>query len=95
MLTKSRLIVISILFSSTLIACGEKPESTTSMPIETGMTEQAVSDKLGSPTLTQSRALDALTFTHSEWTNESGTTSVQFQNGSVTFSQFSPAASQD
>ena len=58
--------------------------------IEAGMSEQAVTDLLGSPTLTQTHTLDSLTITHSEWTNETGTTSVQFQNGIVTFNQFTP-----
>jgi len=58
--------------------------------IETGMSEQAVTDLLGKPTLTQTHTLDTLSLTHSEWTDESGTASVQFQNGEVTFSQFTP-----
>lgn len=59
--------------------------------IDADMSEQAVTDLLGTPTLTQTRTLDSLTLTHSEWTDESGTTSVQFQNGKVQFSQFTPA----
>ena len=59
--------------------------------IEVGMSEQAVTDLLGDPTIVQTRTLDSLTITHSEWTDETGTTSVQFQNGKVKFSQFTPA----
>tara|TARA_R110001606_G_scaffold395213_2_gene567142 strand:+ start:37174 stop:37518 length:345 start_codon:yes stop_codon:yes gene_type:complete len=59
--------------------------------IEAGMLEQAVTDLLGAPTFVQTRTLDSLTITHSEWTDESGTTTVQFQNGKVQFSQFTPA----
>lgn len=58
--------------------------------IEAGMPEQAVTDLLGVPTLTQTHSLDSITITHSEWTDETGTTSVQFQNGTVTFYQFTP-----
>ena len=96
MLTKSRLIFISLFISSALIACGgDSSESTSSMPVETGTSEQATIDKLGTPTLTQSRTIDALTFTQSEWISTEGTTSVQFQNGEVTFSQFSPVVNAD
>jgi len=58
--------------------------------IETDMSEQAVTDLLGAPTLTQTHSLDSMAITHSEWTNETGTVSVQFINGKVTFNQFSP-----
>ncbi|NOQ93090.1 MAG: hypothetical protein GQ547_00465 [Methylophaga sp.] len=96
MLTKSRLIFISLFISSALIACGgDSSESTSSMPVEAGTSEQATIDKLGTPTSTQSRSIDALTFTQSEWASAEGTTSVQFQNGAVTFSQFSAVASAD
>ncbi|MDC9724794.1 MAG: hypothetical protein PSN44_02600 [Gammaproteobacteria bacterium] len=95
MLPKSRLIIISLFISSALIACGDSSESTSSTPVEAGTSEQATVDKLGAPTVTQSRTIDALTFTQSEWTSEAGTTSVQFQNGKVTFSQFSPVANAD
>jgi len=95
MLTKTRLILSSILISSALIACGDNSGSTSSMPIAAGTAEQAASDKLGTPTFTQSRTIDALTFTHSEWTNEDGTTSVQFHNGEAQYSQFVPAVSED
>ena len=59
--------------------------------IEAGMSEQAATDLLGAPTIIQTRTLDSLTITHSEWKDESGTTSIQFQNGKVQFSQFTPA----
>ena len=95
MLTKSRLILSSLLFSALLTACGDSSESTTAVSIETGMSEQATSDKLGTPTFTQSRTLGDLTFTQSEWTTESGTTSVQFHNGVAQFSQFVAATSED
>jgi len=95
MLTKTRLILSAILISSALIACGDNSESTSSMPVAEGITEQAASDQLGTPTFTQSRTIDALTFTQSEWTTDAGTTSVQFQNGEVKYSQFVPAVSED
>jgi len=90
MFSKTRLILISLLFSAALVACSDSPAT-----IEAGTAEKAMIAKLGEPSFTQSRTLDTLTFTHSEWTNEAGTTSVQFHNGEVTFSQFSPAPSQD
>ena len=90
MLTKTRLILTSLLLSSALVACSDSPAT-----IEAGTSEKDMITKLGEPSFTQSRTLDALTFTHSEWTNEAGTTSVQFHNGEATFSQFSPAPSQD
>jgi len=92
MLSKYRLILLSFFISSALIACGDNP---TAVPVETGSSEQATLEKLGTPTFTQSRTIDALTFTQSEWTNENGTTSVQFHNGEVTFSQFVAATSED
>jgi len=90
MFTKTRLILTSLLFSAALIACSDAP-----ITVEAGMSEKDVTTKHGEPSSTQSRTIDALTFTHSEWTNEAGTTSVQFHNGEATFSQFSPAPSQD
>ena len=89
MLTTLRLILISLVLSSALVACSKT--STDKMPIEAGITEQAVADKLGSPTFSQSRTIDKLTFTQSEWSNEKGTTSVQFFNGKSKYSQFTPA----
>jgi len=90
MLTKLRLILTSLLFSAVLVACSDSPAT-----IEVGTSEKDMITELGEPSFTQSRTLDALTFTHSEWTNDTGTTSVQFHNGKATFSQFSPALSQD
>lgn len=90
MLTKTRLILTSLLFSATLVACSDSP-----ITVEAGMSANDVTARLGEPSFTQSRTIDALTFTHSEWTNEAGTTSVQFHNGEAQFSQFSPAPSQD
>jgi hypothetical protein len=60
--------------------------------IEAGMTQQAVTDLLGTPTLSQTHTLDSLTMMHSEWTNETGTASVQFIDGIVTFNQFTPTS---
>jgi hypothetical protein len=60
--------------------------------IEAGMTKQAVTDLLGTPTLSQTHTLDSLTMMHSEWTNETGTASVQFIDGIVTFNQFTPTS---
>jgi hypothetical protein len=56
--------------------------------VSVGMTEQAVADLLGEASYSETRTIDALTITHTEWTNAEGTTSVQFQNGKVAFSQF-------
>lgn len=101
MLTKSRLIVISLLISSAVIACGDAtaPQSaktsTNEITIEVGMAEQAIVNSLGTPTHTQTRSIDALTFTQSEWTDQAGTISVQFHNGKAQFKQFVAAPSQD
>jgi len=56
--------------------------------VEVGMTEQAVADLLGDASFSETRTLDALTISHTEWTTAEGTTSVQFQNGKAVFSQF-------
>jgi len=56
--------------------------------VEVGMAEDAVAELLGEKSFSQTRTLDALTITHTEWTNAEGTTSVQFQNGKAVFSQF-------
>lgn len=60
--------------------------------IEVGMTEQEVKAILGDPQIIQTRTIDDLTITYSEWTDKSGKTSVQFQNGKVKFNQFFPAS---
>jgi hypothetical protein len=59
--------------------------------IEVGMSERAVANLLGDATIIQTRILDSLTITNSEWTNDAGTTSVQFQNGKAQSSQFIPS----
>ena len=60
--------------------------------VAAGMTEAEVIAKLGEPSYTETRNLDALKITHSEWTTDAGTRSVQFHNDVVAFSQFVPAA---
>lgn len=60
--------------------------------ISAGMTEAEVIVELGEPSYTETRTLDALKITHSEWTTDAGTRSVQFHNDVVAFSQFVPAA---
>lgn len=77
--------------TNTVVPEQQVATETTTGKIEVGMSEQAVTDLLGAPTLVQTRTIDALTATHSEWTDAVGTTSVQFQNGKVQFSQFTPA----
>ena len=69
------------------------PTAATTAPVsdskvEVGMSEQAAADLLGEANFSQTRAIDDLTITHTEWTNAEGTTSVQFQNGKAVFSQF-------
>ncbi len=69
----------------------QKTASTVTMSdakIELGMTEKAVADLLGSPQSTQTRTIEALTITHTEWADKSGTVSVQFINGEVKFQLF-------
>jgi hypothetical protein len=53
--------------------------------ISVGMKEADVVAKYGEPALTQTRELDSLVITHSEWKHDSGITSVQFQNGEAKF----------
>lgn len=62
--------------------------------ISTDMSEADVIAKLGEPSYTETRQLDALKITHSEWTNERGTKSVQFHNDMAAFSQFVPATTE-
>lgn len=76
-------------------ATTEQVTTNAAMPtnkIEAGMTQQAITDLLGAPTLSQTHTLDSMTITHSEWTNESGTASVQFIDGVVTYNQFTPTS---
>ena len=56
-----------------------------------GMSEEAVTTQQGAAILSQTNTLDDMTITHSEWTDEKGTLSVQFINGKVQFSQYTPA----
>jgi len=95
----ARLIFAALIVSSTLVACGDKDaapttssaaetSAVTTTEVETGMSEQAAATLLGAPTFSEISKLDDLTITHSEWTDEKGTTSVQFHNGNAVFSQF-------
>ncbi len=63
-------------------------EKAADIEITAGMTKEEVMAKLGEPTYSETRNLDALAITHSEWTNDKGTTSVQFHNDVVAFNQF-------
>lgn len=76
---------------SVAVISPDTPVTISTNNVEAGMLEQTVTDLLGVATIIQTHTLDSLTITHSEWTNESGTTSVQFQNGKVQFSQFTPS----
>lgn len=104
MMIKIRLILTALFLSTLLIACGDDNTTTAAAPqaeqkqastiamsdakIEAGMTEKAVADLLGTPQSTQTRTIDALTITHTEWADKSGTVSIQFINGEVKFSHF-------
>ncbi|MDT8370587.1 MAG: hypothetical protein RQ783_01185 [Gammaproteobacteria bacterium] len=107
MSTRVSLLVSSLIVCLTLIACSESEtpethalsETATATPatiqntkIEVGMTEHEVKAILGDPKIIQTRTIDDLTITYSEWTDKSGKTSVQFQNGKVKFNQFFPAS---
>ena len=108
MFNHARLILTAMVVSSTLVACGDNDAtstesttapsstaSTTSMTkIETGMSEQAAADLLGEASFSQITSIDALTITYTEWTNDKGTTSIQFHNGKAVYNQFvaTPAA---
>ena len=95
----------TVLFISTaLIACNDSDTASPAVDsastpaltqgISAGMSVQAVTAQLGEATLSQTSTLDELTFTQSEWTTDAGTTSVQFINDKVQYSQFT-AAEQD
>ncbi|NQY25616.1 MAG: hypothetical protein HRT92_00395 [Piscirickettsiaceae bacterium] len=104
MVIKLRLILTALFLSILLIACGDDSNNSAEAPqveqksvstiamsdakIELGMTEKAVADLLGTPQSTQTRSIEALTITHTEWTDKSGTVSVQFINGEVKFNLF-------
>ena len=98
-----RLLLSSLVISVSVAACSQDESATTtaveSAPatalqnakIEKGMTQEEVKAILGDPQVIQSRSIDALTITYSEWVDATGTTTVQFQNDKVTFNQFFPA----
>lgn len=56
--------------------------------VEVGMSEQAAADLLGEKSFSETKMLDKLTITHTEWSNAEGITSVQFHDGKAVFSQF-------
>jgi hypothetical protein len=85
MLNKIRYSLITIFISIAVIACSK---TTSDVTVEQGMSQQEVIDMLGAPTITQSYTLDALTVTHSEWEDKSGTLSIQFQNDQAQSSFF-------
>lgn len=88
MFDKIRYILITIFISIAIIACSKK---TSEVTVETGMSQQEVIDMLGEPSATKSNTLDALTVTHSEWNDDSGRLSIQFQNDKAQFSFFTPS----
>lgn len=78
--------------SETSESAAQAPVVLQNAQIEVGMTEEAVKAILGDPKIIQTRTIDDLIITYSEWTDKSGKTSVQFQNGKVKFNQFFPAS---
>jgi len=52
------------------------------------MSEKAAADLFGEASFSQTKSIDELTITHTEWANAEGTTSVQFHNGKAVYSQF-------
>lgn len=97
-----RLLLSSLVISVSVAACSQDESATTAVEsapvtalqnakIEKGMTQEEVKAILGDPQVIQSRSIDALTITYSEWVDATGTTTVQFQNDKVTFNQFFPA----
>lgn len=109
MFNTTRVLIISLFVSATVVACNSEEatqsEASSTAPvisisasdakIEVGTSKQAMADLLGSPTISQTHTIDSLTVTHSEWTDESGTLSVQFHNDKAQFHQFIASPSQD
>ena len=91
-MTHIRTILALLFISVALVACGKKVNE---VSIETNMTEKAVVDLLGKPDYSQTRTLGELTYTHNEWTDKTGTLSVQFHNGKAQYSQFVAPQDQD
>ena len=58
--------------------------------VAVGTSEKDAIAKLGQPSLTQTRKIDALTVTYDEWHTDAGTIAAQFHNGVAKFSQFIP-----
>lgn len=94
-MTRTYLILTTLILSLFLTACGESNDATTQKvdknqkeKIEIGMTKKVVADLLGPPQSTQTHTIEALTITHSEWSDELGTVSIQFINGKVKFNHF-------
>ena len=100
MIIQIRLILTAFFLSIILVACGdndapqaEKKRTTASVAmsdanIEQGMSKNAVMDLLGDPEVSQTQTIDALSMTHSEWADKTGTVSVQFINDKAQFILF-------
>lgn len=100
MFKQLRLPLFLLIAGTALVACGDKePAETAEAPaaeapaaasvvtqeISVGMSEADVVAKYGEPALTQTRTIDDLVITNSEWNSDAGITSVQFQNGKAAF----------
>ena len=85
MFTQVKLLCTALLLAAFLTACGTK---TSDAEIEMGMSQQDVIEMMGEPSLSESRTIDDLTATHTEWMDKHGTLSVQFINDAAQFNQF-------
>ena len=99
MITQMRLIFTALFISIILVACGDndapqaekKRLASVAMndaKIEQGMSKNAVIELLGDPEVSQTQTIDALTMTHSEWADKTGSVSVQFINDKAQFILF-------
>ena len=94
MIIQMRLILTALFLSIVLVACGDNDAprlasvAMSDANIEQGMSKNAVIDLLGDPEVSQTQTIDALTMTHSEWADKTGTVNVQFINDKAQFILF-------
>ena len=87
-------LIVVILVSFVVAACGSKVNQANFDKITTGMTEEEVKKILGPPTETSSMSIAGFSGTSSKWEGKSGTIVIQFFNGKVQIKEFSNLAKQ-
>ena len=86
-----RRLLAAILLALGLAACGSNVNEKTFALIEDGMTEQQVTDLLGTPSKSASTGALGVSGTTTTWTDGDVTISVQFVNGKVWLKQLDRA----